>query len=170
MVMPDRNYIKHRDDLIALGGDKEHSWVHGVFENLFTRTSRRLSRKLFQTDIQALKTKNPDLAIFLYSKARFDKVVATFFILIIIALIMAPVLVLSSFQDQIITAQGNNTLSANAMTVRNTERSNYVILGCVTGFALFCSTCTTAKRHEVFAATVAYCAVLTVFVGQNGST
>ena len=167
--MPDRNYIKHRDDLVAVGGDKEHSWVHGVFENFFTRTSRSLCRKLFQTDIQGRKTKNPDLAIFLYSKARLDKVVATFFILIIIALMMAPVLVLSNFQDQLIPAQGNTT-SAAVLTTRNTERSKYVILGCVTGFALLCSTCTTAKRHELFAATVAYCAVLIVFVGQNGST
>lgn len=43
---------------------------------------------------------------------------------------------------------------------------NAVTLGFTTFFALLCSTCTTAKRHEIFAATAAYCAVLVVFTSQ----
>lgn len=44
LAQPDRNYIHYRDDLVTLGGDKEHSWVHLLFERGFTKTSRRLSR------------------------------------------------------------------------------------------------------------------------------
>ena len=44
LAQPDRNYIHYLDDLVALGGDKEHSWVHLLFERGFTRTSRSLSR------------------------------------------------------------------------------------------------------------------------------
>jgi hypothetical protein len=28
LAQPDRNYITNVDDLVALSGDKEHSWVH----------------------------------------------------------------------------------------------------------------------------------------------
>lgn len=41
---PDRDYVDYADDLIALGGDKEHSWVHGSIEELVTKTSENLSK------------------------------------------------------------------------------------------------------------------------------
>jgi hypothetical protein len=44
LKQPDRFYIDHVDDLLALGGDKEHSWVHGIFEDIFTRASEKWSK------------------------------------------------------------------------------------------------------------------------------
>ena len=44
MAYPDTNYIQNVGDLVALGGDREHSWGHGIFEELFTKASGRLSK------------------------------------------------------------------------------------------------------------------------------
>jgi hypothetical protein len=44
LAQPDRNYIHYLDDLVAIGGDKEHSWVHLLFERGFTKASRSISR------------------------------------------------------------------------------------------------------------------------------
>jgi hypothetical protein len=160
---PDSTYIQNVDDLVALGGDKEHSWVHGVVEEVCTSASSTLSkvmllnifgqkltdvRKLFQNKIQALKVSNK-LGIYLYSKPRFDRLVSSIFTLIIVGLIMVPIFVLYRIRKQSGYVQ------------------NGVALGFTTFFALLCSTGTTAKRHEIFAATAAYCAVLVVFITES---
>jgi DMSO reductase anchor subunit len=38
------------------------------------------------------------------------------------------------------------------------------------GLAMLCQLCPSAKRDEIFAATVAYCAVLVLFVSQNNGS
>ena len=103
---------------------------------------------VLQNKIQKQKLLQSKLSIELYDKSRMDKVVASFFTLTITGLIMGPVFVLSKLENQVM-------------------KCNFVILGCVSFFALLCSTCTTAKRHEIFAATAAYCAVLVVFTTSN---
>jgi hypothetical protein len=44
LCVPDRDYIHHVDDLIALGGDKERSWVHGMIEEFVTKLTPAFSR------------------------------------------------------------------------------------------------------------------------------
>lgn len=45
MLLPqDREYIDHVDDLLTLGGDLEHSWVHGLISDICTKVSRRWSK------------------------------------------------------------------------------------------------------------------------------
>ncbi len=44
MAYSDRSYSQNIDDLVALGGDREHSWVHGILEELSTKASRRVSK------------------------------------------------------------------------------------------------------------------------------
>ena len=94
LSVPDRDYITHEDDLVALGGDKEYSWVHVLVGDTFTRASRQWSKKLFQNDIQAAKSSDQQLAVNLYSNPRIDRIVALLFTILIIGLIMGPVFVL----------------------------------------------------------------------------
>lgn len=77
------------------------------------------------------------LGFALYTKSRFDKVVAFLFTMIIVGGIMVPVFILY------------------LLRCRSGNVQNAVTLGFTTFFALLCSTCTTAKRHEIFAATAA---------------
>jgi hypothetical protein len=96
-----------------------------------------LKQCIFQTRVQAAKTKSDELSIFLYSKPRFDFVVACLFTAIITGTIMGPVFVLTRFQNE----PGN--------------KKNFIILAFASAFAILCSACTTAKRHEIFAASAA---------------
>ena len=152
LTVPDRDYIRHEDDLVALGGDKEYSWVHVLVGETVTRASRRWGKRLFQNTVQAAKSSDPQLAVNLYWKPRIDRSVAVLFRIVIIGLIMGPVFVLYRLRKQDGYVQ------------------NSVTLDFTTFFALLCSTCTTAKRHEIFAATAAYCAVLVVFTSPSGNT
>lgn len=151
LCKPDRDYILHVDDLITLGGDKERSWVHGVIEALCTYTAPRICKvstmsvdlsqadmieKLFQDTILALKSPE-GLGFSFHAKSRFDKVVAFLFTMTMVAGIMVPIFVLY------------------LLRCRSGAEQNAVTLGFTTFFALLCSTCTTAKRHEIFAATAA---------------
>jgi hypothetical protein len=92
---------------------------------------------MFQTKVQAAKTQSDELSIFLYSKPRFDFMVACLFTAIIAGVIMGPVFVLTKFQAE----SGN--------------KKNFMILAFTSAFAILCSACTTAKRHEIFAAAAA---------------
>ena len=105
----------------------------------------------FQNRIQAAKTHQTKLRVVLYSKERFDRVVAAFFTMIVVCLIMGPVFILYLLRH------------------RSGYVQNAVTLDFTTFFALVCATCTTARRHEIFAATAAYCAVLVVFTSPNGN-
>lgn len=62
-------------------------------------------------------------------------------------------------------------LSMYKLSSMNTERTPYTALGILTSFSLVLaatmSLLTRAQRHEVFAATAAYCAVLIVFIGSQ---
>ena len=106
----------------------------------------------FQNRVQAAKTHETKLRVVLYSKERFDRVVAAFFTMIVVSLIMGPVFILYLLRH------------------RSGYVQNAVTLGFTTFFALVCATCTTARRHEIFAATAAYCAVLVVFTSPNGNS
>jgi hypothetical protein len=93
-------------------------------------------QRLFQDPILTMKT-SKKLEFELFSKSRFEKVVAFLFTMIIVGGIMIPVFILY------------------VLRCRSGNIQNVVTLGFTTFFALLCSTCTTAKRHEIFAATAA---------------
>ena len=96
-----------------------------------------LKQYIFQTKVQAVKTQSEELSICLYSKPRFDFIVACLFTAVITGIIMGPVFVLTRFQNE------------------SSNKKNFMILGFTSAFAILCSACTTAKRHEIFAASAA---------------
>ncbi|KAJ4504161.1 hypothetical protein HRR90_008033 [Exophiala dermatitidis] len=150
----DRSYIRHVDDLVALCSDKESSWIHGVLLALSLKIAagRSLIRYCFRSSTQRRKLNGGSvLRLELIDKERFDAFVAFIFTMILVFLIMGPVMILYK--------------------IRNMDgyRQILVALAFASMFAGLCSSATSAKRHEVFAATAAYCAVLLVFLGQNAS-
>jgi phosphoglycerol transferase MdoB-like AlkP superfamily enzyme len=84
----------------------------------------------------ALKS-SKELGFDFYTKSRFDKGVAFLFTMIIVGGIIVPVFILYLVRR------------------RSGNIQNAVTLSFTTFFALLCSTCTSAKRHEIFAATAA---------------
>ena len=92
-------------------------------------------QKIFQTKVQAAKTqKSSELSICFYSKPCVDFIVACLFTAVITGIVVGPVFVLTRFQNE----SGN--------------KKNLMILGFTWAFAVLCSACTTAKRHEILAA------------------
>ncbi|OAP64163.1 hypothetical protein AYL99_00135 [Fonsecaea erecta] len=145
----DRSWIRKIDDLIVLGGEPDSSWVHGLVSHVFTWISRSVVKCLLRNRIQDRKLEGSTIHVQLYERKRFNRVVGFLYTIAIVALIMGPVLVLYRLRHLDGYAQN---LLAFAFTI---------------AFALLCSTATTAKQHEIFGVTAAYCAVLVVFTNQN---
>ncbi|EXJ83358.1 hypothetical protein A1O1_06979 [Capronia coronata CBS 617.96] len=135
----DRSYIQHVDDLMAICSDKESSWIHGLLLALSLRISagRSFLRYCFRSSTQRRKLSGGTLRLELFDKGRFDAFVAFIYTMILICLIMGPVMIL--------------------YRIRHVDgyRQILVALAFATMFAGLCSSATSAKRHEVFAATAA---------------
>ncbi|KAL9619181.1 MAG: hypothetical protein Q9160_006190 [Pyrenula sp. 1 TL-2023] len=147
LCQEDRDYIRYREDLMALAGEGQRGLVSGFFEGMMKGIGRPIGDRLFKTENQTKKTH--DRFIFLYSNQRIEKAIAIFLILIIVGLLMIPIFVLSE-------------MSNKSSTIKNV-----VVFIFTSMFAAVCSLSTLAKRHEIFAGTATYCAVLVVFVGHG---
>jgi hypothetical protein len=113
---------------------------------------RRLhdSQNLFAT--KELREKTDDKCIYYYSQFRIEKLVGLIITLIIFILLVLPVVAmyrLTSIGDR------NSTFDAVGILVV------FTLL-----FSVAMSLLTKAKRHELFAASAAYCAVLVVFISN----
>jgi hypothetical protein len=64
------------------------------------------------------------------------------------------------------TSNGTSTPSANASNNRDTLNAVGVLIVFTLLFSAAMSFLTKAARHELFAASAAYCAILVVFIGQ----
>jgi hypothetical protein len=87
-----------------------------------------------------------------YSPARVEKLVGIFITLIIFALLILPVIAMYKLTS---IGHGNSTVNAVGLLVV------FTLL-----FSAAMSLLTKAKRHELFAASAAYCAVLVVFISN----
>ena len=96
------------------------------------------------------KTKDPDLKY--YAPARVDTLVGVVITVIIFFLLVLPVVVMYEMSDI-----GKRASAFEAIGI-------LIIFTLLFGMAM--STLTKAKRHELFAASAAYCAVLVVFIGN----
>jgi hypothetical protein len=97
--------------------------------------------------------KTTDPSILYFSPSRLRNTVNIIIAMVIIALLAAPIFTMYKLSNM------------------STERTTYAALGVLMIFSLIfaatMSMLTMAKRHEVFAATAAYCAVLIVFIGSQ---
>ncbi|MCJ1225668.1 hypothetical protein MMC12_002317 [Toensbergia leucococca] len=131
----DREFIRHGEDLVALGGDLEDSWFNGIVEETMKTISKPISKLLFQTKVQRYRTDDKLLTYF--AKTRLDTLARLVLTVIGTLLLMIPVFVLYAWREDGVD-------------------KDMVVLVFTFVFAIFLAIFTRAKRHEVFAATAGY--------------
>ncbi|KAH8696835.1 hypothetical protein GQ44DRAFT_694624 [Phaeosphaeriaceae sp. PMI808] len=137
-------FYKDRD-FVSIVDAKEGSWFDGRVETGLSKLEGPITRRLFISKRDRNSTANK--LVRLYSKKRIDIFSRLIITCLAVVLLMAPVIALFC-----------------------TKESGYIkiliIFLFTMAFSVALSLCTKAKRHEVFAATAAYCAVLVVFLGN----
>ncbi|ORX96603.1 hypothetical protein BCR34DRAFT_628796 [Clohesyomyces aquaticus] len=151
LVDEEQEYITWKEDIITLRHGREWAGFDGLVEECLHKVNCRLIRWLFCTDDQ--KRKSSDKRIYYFSPSRVAKLVNLLITAVIFSLLAAPVLGmyrLSNFKktEAIFAAIG-------------------VLMVFTLLFAAAMSLLTKARRHELFAASAAYCAVLVVFIGST---
>ncbi|KAF2002301.1 hypothetical protein P154DRAFT_618706 [Amniculicola lignicola CBS 123094] len=155
--MSEEQYILRKEDLVTLRHGREWATFDGWVEGLVSKFPWKwLTRKLFTTP--ELRKKSTSDTIFYYSPSRIEQFVCLIITFIIFVLLVLPVVAMYK-----LTYVGNRNNLFDA-------------IGILVAFTLLFSAAmgmlTKAKRHELFAASAAYCAVLVVFIsnfdGQNG--
>ena len=144
-------WINDRDDLVAVARDQERSLLNALVEDGSKAISRPLTRKLFRTEIQKIRTGKENIN--LLSQDRLNVVTNVLITVIAAVLLLIPVSILNEVAA---STRGFVPLG--------------IILTFVLLFALCHATLTKAKKQEIFAATAAYAAVLVVFLSNNQET
>ncbi|CAL8581470.1 hypothetical protein XPA_007160 [Xanthoria parietina] len=140
-------YIKYQDDIIALAEKQEGGWFDGVLEDTLSVFPRRFTRFILSSSEERKKT--DDEYVQLYSKYRVDVLARLILTVVAVVLLMVPTAVLFLVPE-------HDILKIMLIMI-------FTML-----FSAALSVFTKAKRHEMFAATAAYCAVLVVFLGNLG--
>ncbi|MCJ1305171.1 hypothetical protein MMC08_007985 [Hypocenomyce scalaris] len=153
LVADEEEYIHCKEDLVTLRRGRECAGFDGFMEMLLQKTNCRLIRYIFCS--RELRQKSNDEHIYYFDQKRVDALVSTIIMLVIIVLLVLPIV-------------GMYRLSSD-----NTRADTFTAIGVLIVFTLlFCavmSMLTKARRHEIFAASAAYCAVLVVFISNiNG--
>ncbi|KAK3725217.1 hypothetical protein LTR37_000728 [Vermiconidia calcicola] len=157
VVQGEWKYIRREEDIITLRTGRECAGFDGYVEYLLDYMDACLKkchchviRNVFMTKSLREKTKDPNLRY--YAPARVDTLVGIIITTIIFILLVLPVVALYE-----ISSVGERASAFEAIGI-------LIIFTLVFGMAM--SILTKAKRHELFAACAAYCAVLVVFIGD----
>lgn len=146
----EEEYIKRKEDLVTLRHGREWAGFDGVIENCIRKLDCKWIQKLFTTP--ELRAKTNDQCIFYYSAERIAKLVGVIITSIIFILLVLPVVAMYK------------------LTYIDNRNSTFDAVGILVVFTLLFSAAmsllTKAKRHELFAASAAYCAVLVVFISN----
>ena len=145
-IQSESEWIGDRDDLVAVAPKQEHGIMNVLVEEITQKISKSLAAFLFRTADQRRRTGKEEVA--LYSQQRLDAVANAFITLIATFMLLAPICILYLAHTQAVL--------------------QLVVILLFTQFFGFCITVfTKARKHEVFAATAAYAAVLVVFLANN---
>lgn len=129
-----------------------------------------LKQKYFRTPELRAKTTNSYIAF--YSSSRIDKLINILITFVIFILLVVPVVTMYQLTSTISHTEAASPGNATAIapnTDSNT-RDTFNAVGVLIVFTLLFSAAmsllTKAARHELFAASAAYCAILVVFIGN----
>jgi hypothetical protein len=167
------SFIKKKEDIISLRSGREWSGFDGWVENCLRRldsrlirvselnseASRNLSNLLSQWIFctQELRDKTTNRNTRYYSSSRVEKFVGLIITSIIFVLLVLPVVAMYH-------------LTSNRVQSGGSHNGTFQAIGVLVVFTLLFSAAmsllTKARRHELFAAAAAYCAVLVVFIGN----
>ncbi|KAF2129888.1 hypothetical protein P153DRAFT_315264 [Dothidotthia symphoricarpi CBS 119687] len=172
--------IRSKEDIVSLHNGREWATFDGGVETLIGQTDRLLQKtfrtaqpplqRFFRTPELQEKTANEFISF--YSSSRIDTLVNILITFVIFILLVIPVITmyhLTSTTDHIVTDPSSNGTSSTTTTNVNT-RDTFNAVGVLVVFTLLFSAAmslvTKAARHELFAASAAYCAILVVFIGN----
>jgi hypothetical protein len=175
--------IRSKEDTVSLRSGREWASFDGGVETLlgqidhFLQTLFRLKgpplQKYFRTPELRAKTENTYISF--YSTTRIDKLINILITFVIFVLLVIPVITMyhltSTSSMESVAVQGansNSTIVAEAHDKdnRNTFNAVGVLIVFTLLFSAAMSLLTKAARHELFAASAAYCAILVVFIGN----
>jgi len=155
--------IRSKEDTVSLRNGREWASFDGFVESMLHHFDSRFLQRIFRTNepplqkyfrTPELRKKTTNKYINFYSSSRIDTLVGVLITVIIFVLLVLPVTTmyhLASF---------------------NTGKSTFNVVGVLIIFTLLFSAAmsllTRAARHELFAASAAYCAILVVFIGNFG--
>lgn len=132
-------------------------------------------QRLFRTPELHAKTSSDHIAY--YSSTRIDALINILITLVIFILLVVPVIamyLLTSTPNHTVAFLSNGTDSstssnggeATSFTTHDTLNAVGVLMVFTLLFSAAMSMLTKAARHELFAASAAYCAILVVFIGN----
>ncbi|OAL46257.1 hypothetical protein IQ07DRAFT_201463 [Pyrenochaeta sp. DS3sAY3a] len=182
--------IRSKEDIVSLHNGREWATFDGGVETMIGQVDRFL-QKVFRTKVPPLQKyfRTPELQektsnefISFYSSSRIDKLVNILITFVIFILLVVPVVTMYRLTSTDAFAEPesttNATSSANSksgsggalgtvgINTRNTFNAVGVLIVFTLLFSAAMSLLTKAARHELFAASAAYCAILVVFIGN----
>ncbi|KAF2732830.1 hypothetical protein EJ04DRAFT_440336 [Polyplosphaeria fusca] len=167
--------IRSREDTISLRNGREWANFDGSVEvalgGLDTLLQRILRTKAppmqnwFRT--KELREKTGDQYVAFYSSERIDKLINVLITFVIFVLLVIPVLTMyhltSTPSGTLEEGKGGDAAGASS---KDTFNAVGVLIVFTLLFSAAMSLLTKAARHELFAASAAYCAILVVFIGN----
>jgi hypothetical protein len=172
--------IRTKEDMVSLQSGREWASFDGGVETFISRLDTVLKnvlgckepplQRFFRTPEQRAKT--TDNYISLYSSTRIDKLVNVMITFVIFILLVIPVITMYKLTSTAIEveAPGGNSTHPSPSSADINSRNTFNAVGVLIVFTLLFSAAmslvTKAARHELFAASAAYCAILVVFIGN----
>jgi hypothetical protein len=163
--------IRSKEDTISLRSGREWASFDGGVETVIGQIDHFLKKvfrckepplqKYFRTPELRAKTTNSYIS--LYSSTRIDKLINIMITFVIFILLVIPVVTMFHLTSSATDDNGNGNMNANT---RNTINAVGVLIVFTLLFSAAMSLVTKAARHELFAASAAYCAILVVFIGN----
>ncbi|KAF2252397.1 hypothetical protein BU26DRAFT_256403 [Trematosphaeria pertusa] len=170
--------IRSKEDTVSLRNGREWASFDGGVETIIGQIDRFLKwffrlktpplQKYFRTPELREKTSNTYISF--YSSTRIDKLVNILITLIIFILLVIPVVTMyqltSTSTHESSSTNATSSDSADFVNTRDTLNAVGVLIVFTLLFSAAMSLLTRAARHELFAASAAYCAILVVFIGN----
>lgn len=175
--------IRSKEDTISLRSGREWATFDGGVETVIGQADHLL-QKVFRCDepplqkyfrTPELRAKSTNKYISFYSSTRIDKLINILITLVIFVLLVVPVITmyqLTSTPSHTAGAGSTNssTTALSSSAADTNTRDTFNAVGVLIVFTLLFSAAmsllTKAARHELFAASAAYCAILVVFIGN----
>ncbi|KAF2470786.1 uncharacterized protein BDR25DRAFT_32466 [Lindgomyces ingoldianus] len=164
LVEEEASWIQHKDDLLTLKAGREHAWLDDVVEGLlkvchcklidimFRSKETRKKTEIDSDNMPARPPKDEDKYEIYYTPSRIAKLTNGILTIIVLTLLVLPIYILYHMVHEIGTTAYMKCIGT--------------LLVFTLAFSSVLSLFTKAKRHEIFAAAAAYCAVLVVFLGN----
>lgn len=169
--------IRSKEDTVSLRSGREWATFDGGVETMIGQIDHGLKwvfnfkepplQRFFRTP--ALREKTTNSYISLYSSSRIDQLINILITFVIFILLVIPVVTmyhLTANPPSSTPGASASTADASGSTTNNTFNAVGVLIVFTLLFSAAMSLLTKAARHELFAASAAYCAILVVFIGN----